>query len=128
MTGDEQGLEAAEAAFNRAMISNQVSEIRLCITPDWVLVTPGRGPMPAEVMLEAIAAGRLTHDSMNKETHALRLFGDVAVVTSRGQNSGRFSGRRFEADEWITSVYRRVDGAWLCELTQLTPATASAQS
>jgi len=51
-------------------------------------------------------------------------YGDVAVVTARGQNTGHFRGKRISADEWVTDVYRKVDGRWLCVLTHLTPVAA----
>ncbi len=47
MNDDEQSLRAAEEV-NDAMISNDVARIRTCITYDWMLVTPERGPISAE--------------------------------------------------------------------------------
>lgn len=122
MTGDEQALVAAEDAFNRAMVSNDVDEIRRCLSPGWTLVTPERGPVPGEAVLNAIADGTLVHDSMTKRSSVIRVFGDVAFVTGRGRNSGWFRGMPMDADEWITDIYRLVEGRWLCELTHLTPA------
>lgn len=119
---DRAALEAAEEAFNAAMVSNDPARIALCITPDWVLVTPERGPVPAAAMLEAIGSGILSHDRMVKVTHHMHLMGAVATVTARGQNSGRFRGAPIAADEWVTDVYRRVGGEWRCVLTHLTPA------
>ncbi|MCR4265937.1 nuclear transport factor 2 family protein [Nitratireductor sp. ZSWI3] len=115
-------LEAAEQAFNAAMVSNDPDEIRKCITDDWVLVTPESGPLPAEKMLGLIASGSLTHDTMTKTIYHTHDLGDVATVTGRCQNSGRFQGAPISADEWVTDVYRRVDGEWRCVLTHLAPA------
>lgn len=57
------------------------------------------------------------------EVARVRAFsGDVAFVTGRRRNSGWFRGMPMVADEWITDIYRQVDGRWLCELTHLTPA------
>jgi ketosteroid isomerase-like protein len=122
MTQDERALAAAEDAFNQALVSNDVDEIRKYITAEWVLVTPERGPLPGAIILGAIESGTLGHDSMTKETHLVRIFGDVAFVTGRGQNTGWFRGEPMQADEWITDIYRRIDGRWICELTHLTPA------
>lgn len=122
MTPDEHALVAAEDAFNRALVSNDVNEIRKCITADWVLVTPERGPLSGAIILDAIESGTLGHDSMTKQTHLIRIFGDAAFVTGRGQNTGWFRGEPIRADEWITDIYRRIDGRWMCELTHLTPA------
>jgi ketosteroid isomerase-like protein len=119
---DRAALEAAEEAFNAAMVSNDPARIADCITPDWILVTPERGPVPARAMLDAIASGALSHDRMEKQTHHMHLMGEVATVTARGQNCGNFRGAPIAADEWITDVYRRIEGRWRCVLTHLTPA------
>ena len=124
MTADEQALVDAEAAFNRAMITNDAAKIRQCISADWVLVTPERGPVPGAAVLDAIASGTLVHNTMTKQSRVVRTLGDTGFVTGRGQNTGWFRGHPISADEWITDIYRRVDGRWLCELTHLTPAAA----
>lgn len=115
-------LEAAETAFSSAMISNDPDRIRKCITLDWTLVTPERGPIAAEQVLKAIGGGILVHDTMTKVTHHISVHGDTATVTGRGQNTGWFRGLPIAADEWITDVYYRVDGQWRCALTHLAPA------
>jgi ketosteroid isomerase-like protein len=116
-------LQEAEDAFNRAMISNDVGQISACIADDWVLVTPEAGIVPRARILHVIAAGELGHDSMTKAVARVKVYGDIAVLTARGQNTGWFRGQRISADEWITDVYRKVDGRWLCVLTHLTPAS-----
>ncbi len=115
-----------EEAFNQAMISNDVSRIRACITDDWVLVTPAAGIVPGSRILHVIATGELSHDTMTKDVARVKVYGETAVVTGRGQNTGQFMGRSIAADEWITDVYRKVDGRWLCVLTHLTPVTPAA--
>ncbi len=118
---DTAALEAAELAFNAAMISNDPDRIAACITPDWVLVTPERGPITARDILAAIRSGALSHATMVKVTHHIHLMGDAATVTGRGQNTGLFCGKPIAADEWITDVYHRQSGQWRCVLTHLTP-------
>jgi ketosteroid isomerase-like protein len=113
---------AIENAFNAAMISNDIGEIADCIADEWVLVTPEVGPVSRDGMLAAIGSGLLSHDTMTKEIVRVEVYGDVAVVTGRGHNTGMFKGQPIEADEWITDVYRKVESRWLCVLTHLTPA------
>ncbi|HZV39424.1 MAG TPA: nuclear transport factor 2 family protein [Pseudoxanthomonas sp.] len=111
-----------EDAFNQAMISNDVERISRCVTDDWILVTPEAGPVPRSRILDVIGSGRLSHATMTKvATHAC-VIGDIAWVTGRGQNTGTFNGQPMAADEYITDIYRKVDGAWRCMLTHLTPA------
>lgn len=122
MTAEIEEFTAIENAFNDAMVSNDIARIADCISDDWVLVTPEVGPVSREGMLEAIGSGRLTHDSMVKTLVRVKVYGDMAVVTGRGQNTGTFRGAPIAADEWITDIYRRIDGCWRCVLTHLTPA------
>jgi ketosteroid isomerase-like protein len=114
---------AIENAFNEAMVSNDVEKISACISEDWVLVTPESGPVSREGMLAAIGSGVLSHDMMTKKTVRVKTYGDIAIVTSRGQNSGMFRSAPIAADEWITDVYQKSGKGWLCVLTHLTPAT-----
>ena len=114
-------LAAVEEAFNRAMVSNDVLQISACVADDWVLVTPEVGVVTRARILHVIESGELSHDSMTKEVGRVKVYGDIALVTARGRNTGQFRGRRLNADEWVTDVYRKVDGRWLCVLTHLTP-------
>ena len=116
---------AHEDAFNAAMVSNDVAQIAACISDDWVLITPEVGPVSREGMLAAIASGTLTHATMTKDIGSVRVYGDTAIVSGRGQNTGTFRGQPISADEWITDVYRLVEGRWLCVLTHLTPVARS---
>jgi len=117
-------LAQVEEDFNQAMVSNDVSRIGACVTDDWVLVTSEVGVVPRSRILHVIESGELSHDTMTKHVVRVRAYGDVAVVTARGQNTGQFGGQRISADEWVTDVYRKVDGRWLCVLTHLTPVAA----
>lgn len=121
-TNDMAFFEALEAQFNRAMVSNDVDQIAQCITEDWVLVTPEVGPVSREAMLDAIRQGRLSHNTMTKSLARVAVYGDMAIVTGRGRNTGQFQGQAISADEWITDVYKRFDSGWKCVLTHLTPA------
>ena len=114
-------LARVEEDFNRAMVSNDVARISACVADDWVLVTPEGGVVPRSRILHVIETGELSHDTMTKDVRRVRVYGEVAVVTARGQNTGHFRGRRIGADEWVTDVYRKIDGRWLCTLTHLTP-------
>ena len=114
--------QAIEDQFNDAMVSNDVVRIADCITDDWVLVTAEKGPVSREAILHVIGTGKLAHDSMTKAIARVKRYGDTAVVTGRGQNTGTFLGEPIRADEWITDIYRLIDGRWRCVLTHLTPA------
>lgn len=114
-------LEAVEEAFNRAVISNDVAAIASCTSEDWTLVTPEAGPVSRDRFLYVVSQGILSHDSMTKDISRVRVYGDVAVVTGRGRNTGTFHGAAISADEWVTDVYVKIGNRWICTLTHLTP-------
>lgn len=58
---------------------------------------------------------------MKKKILRVKIYGDSALVTGRGQNTGTCQGQPMEADEWITDVYKRENEKWLCVLKHLTP-------
>ena len=89
-------------------------------------MTPEVGVVPRARLLHVIEAGELSHDTMTKEIVRVKVYGDIAVVTARGRNTGSFRGAPISADEWVTDVYRRIEGRWLCVLTHLTPVGCQA--
>ncbi len=110
-----------EDNFNRAVVTNDIAEIKKCITSDWVLVDSQGGIIPQERFFEVLKQGLLSHSAMSKEVLRVKMYGGVALVTGRGQNTGTWQGEPMEADEWITDVYKKDGDEWLCVLTHLTP-------
>jgi ketosteroid isomerase-like protein len=96
-----------EDNFNNAVISNRVDEIKKCITSDWVLVDSQGGIIPQEGFFKVLEQGLLSHSSMTKKILRVKVYGDIALVTGRGQNTGTWQGHPMEADEWITDVYKK---------------------
>jgi len=124
MSSDSQLLEefqAVEERFNVAMISNDPDQIANCVTDDWALVTMESGPVDRKSLLGIIEAGILTHSTMTKNVSRAKLYGNVAVVTGRGQNTGTFQGEPIKGDEWVTDVFIRTDEGWRCVITHLSP-------
>ncbi|MEO8474419.1 MAG: nuclear transport factor 2 family protein [Chryseolinea sp.] len=110
-----------EDNFNQAVISNSVDEIKKCITGDWVLVDSQGGIIAQEGFFKVLEQGFLSHSTMTKNILRVKVYGDIALVTGRGQNTGTWQGRPLNADEWITDVYKKESDKWLCVLTHLTP-------
>ena len=116
-----QQFQKIEDAFNNAVITNSVAEIKKCITNDWVLVDSQGGIIPQEKFFSVLEQGLLSHSTMSKEVLRVKVYRDVALVTGRGQNTGTWQGKPMEADEWITDVYKKENEKWLCVLTHLSP-------
>ena len=118
MTPLEQ-FQKLEDEFNKAVISDNVEEIKKCITADWVLVGEG-GIFLQEEFFNMLEQGRLSHNSMTKDFFRVKVYGEIALVTGRGQNTGSWQGQPMEAGEWITDIYKKENDNWLCVLTHLT--------
>jgi ketosteroid isomerase-like protein len=110
-----------EDNFNAAVVSNNVDEIKKCITDDWVIVDAQGGILPQERFFTVLEQGLLSHSTMTKEILRLKIYGDIALVTGRGQSTGSWQGKPLQADEWVTDVYKKENDKWLCVLTHLTP-------
>jgi uncharacterized glyoxalase superfamily protein PhnB len=103
-----------------AIVADDAEAIGRFATPDWVLIATN-GITPGSTFLELVAAGDLTHDTMNLKVERVAPVSDTTVlVTTRGTNSGAFRGEPFTADEWATNVFVWDGERWRCALTQLT--------
>ena len=117
----ERLFQKIEDDFNKAVISNSIDEIKKCISSDWVLVDTQGGIISQESFFNVLKQGLLSHSTMTKEVLRVKIYGEIALVTGRGQNTGTWQGRPMKADEWITDVYKKDNDKWLCILTHLTP-------
>jgi hypothetical protein len=48
--------------------------------------------------------------------------GDAAILTARKRSSDTWDDDAYTADEWISEVWVRRSGIWLCALSQKSPA------
>lgn len=53
-----------EDNFNRAVVTNDIAEIKKCITSDWVLVDSQGGIIPQERFFEVLKQGLLSHSAI----------------------------------------------------------------
>ena len=120
--GDREEFAALLKAWAAAIVEDDAKAIDRFVEPDWVLVGE-TGIHSRKQFLEAVASGKLTHETMTHEVHRVHIYGNVAVATVRVANNGTYKGTPFEADEWSTDVFVSSRGAWRCVLTHLTPAS-----
>ncbi|MCB0741844.1 MAG: nuclear transport factor 2 family protein [Chitinophagaceae bacterium] len=83
-----------EENFNRAVVSNSVNEIKKCITKDWILVDSQGGIIPQERFFQVVEQGMLSHSTMTKEILRVKIYGAIALVTSRGKNTRKLARTR----------------------------------
>ncbi len=92
---------------------------------DWVLIGTEGGITQRATFLNAVRSGSLVHTQMDFEDIRAKVYGDTAVITSRGTSSGTWEGNPFSFYEWSSSTFVRKNEKWLCVLTMLTPANSA---
>ncbi|WP_067463698.1 nuclear transport factor 2 family protein [Nocardia amamiensis] len=122
---DKTGFQALLDKWAAAIVANDADSIGSFATSDWILTGPEGGPGDRETFLSLVASGDLTHSEMEFELLEVRVFGEVAVILAHGTNKGAWRGEPFSSDEWVTEVFVREDGAWLCTMSALTPNYAA---
>lgn len=115
--------QALEDDFNEAWTSNNTERISTFISDDWFLLEPQFGIVSREKFLRVIENAELSHVSMKKKVMQVKLLGDVAIVTARGFNKGSFRGEVFDAELWVTNIYKRENRNWICIMTQEAPVS-----
>jgi ketosteroid isomerase-like protein len=109
------------AAWDAALVSNDAEAVAAFMADDWAYVGP-TGAVPKADVVGWIASGQLAHHTMETIGDAhVAVYGDSAIVTARKQSSGAGNGVSYTADEWISEVFVRNDGRWLCVLSHECP-------
>jgi ketosteroid isomerase-like protein len=112
---------AISVARDAVLVTNDAEAIAASMSDDWVYVGP-TGPIPKTDIIGWIATGRLAHHEMRTvDGPRVAAHGDTVLVTARMASAGIWDGVAYTADEWITDVYSRTGGRWLCILSQKCP-------
>jgi ketosteroid isomerase-like protein len=112
---------AAEQEIARAMASNDADGITRSLADDWaVIATSGAVAEGKSVFADGIKSGFLTRKTFEISEPRVRLYGDVALVTTKVQTSGMLQGKPFDVTERQTDVLVWKDGGWKSVLTHET--------
>ena len=118
----EEDVKRACLAWDEAMTRNVVSEIGSYMSDDWICVGTEGGINTKEAFLSWIASGDLAHTTMSSDEMHVKMYGDTAIVVSRGTSAGSYQAAAFSLYEWSSNVFVLRDGNWQCVHTMLTPA------
>ena len=109
---------AAEEELTRAMRDNDADGIARSLSDDWAVISARGGVGEGKsIFPEGIKSGFLKHTAYEVSEPRVRLYGDMALVTTKVHNVGTFGGKPFDAMERQTDVWLWKDGAWKCVLT-----------
>jgi hypothetical protein len=120
ISGANPDIKQFEAAFSSALARNAVGELEGYLSDDWKIISGDGDIIDKKRFLKVIASGDLKHTKMTSENQTIRRHGDVALVTARAKSTGTYKNMPFDTDEIGTDVIVRIQGHWVCVLTQLT--------
>jgi ketosteroid isomerase-like protein len=116
-----EGALAAEQELARAMQANDAAGIERLLADDWaVIATTGGVGEGKSIFADGIKSGYLTRKTFEISEPRVRLYGNIAVVTTKVKTSGTFQGKPFDVSERQTDVLRWQHGAWKVVLTHET--------
>lgn len=105
----------------KAIVANDAAAIGSFMSDDWIMVS-NMGICDKPKFLSFVESGDLTHSAMDlAELARIEVYGDTAVSASRVTNTAHYRGQTFEANEWNSDVFRKINGEWKCVLTHITP-------
>ena len=124
MKGSEEVIATARE-WDRAMVTNDAEAIGRYMDEDWTIIGSDGSVGDKASFLALIESGTLSHDVMESDEMNVRVYGDSAVVTSRGVSGGQYQGRAFHEVERVSCVFVRREGLWKCVLTHLSRMAVS---
>jgi ketosteroid isomerase-like protein len=116
---------AAEQDIARAMRENDGAALERMLADDWiVIVTTGGVGEGKSTFPDGIKSGYLTRKTFELSEPRVRLYGNVALITTKVKLSGMFKGKPFDVMERQTDVLHWEHGGWKSVLTHETKIAA----
>jgi len=111
---------AAEEELTRALRDNDPDGIARSLSEDWAVISARGGVGEGKsIFPNAIKSGYLKHTAYETSEPRVRIYGNVALVTTKLHNAGTFGDKHlpYDAMERQTDVWFWKDGRWKCVLT-----------
>lgn len=119
----EANIKATFRRYDQALRTGDPVAVAPFWADEYVFVNPAGERVTRAERLANLRASRTTFDSLapQPKEEQVRVYGDVAVLTSVLTIAGRYSGRRHRGDYRALVVVVKRDGRWQQVVSQLTP-------
>ena len=88
---------------------------------DLTFINPGGAVLTKAQRLADIQSGANRFDSLEASDRAVKVYGDVAVMTSLTTMKGQYGGQEASGQYRVTNVFARRGGVWQIVSLQMTP-------
>jgi hypothetical protein len=120
MSSKDQLLDAFDC-LRSALLSNDVQALEKVLAYEYIGYDPSGDPQDRKMSIEAYQPGCANLDTYEVEDVAVRIIGEVGVITGTGYIHGTFAGCEFEHTLRFLDIYVDRDGGWQLYLSQVTP-------
>jgi hypothetical protein len=107
-----EGAVAADQAIAAAMLANNADELAPLLAADWLVVNTQGRTGDRDDMLGGMRSGQITRKTLTLSNPRVRLYGDVALVTTNVATSGVLNQKDFDVQETQTDVLVWKNGVW----------------
>jgi hypothetical protein len=107
-----EGAVAADQAIADAMLANSAEKLAPLLADDWIVVNTQGRIASRDGLLENVRSGLFIHRTLTLSNPRVRIYGNVAVVTTHVATTGLVTHKGFNVEETQTDVLVWKDGAW----------------
>jgi ketosteroid isomerase-like protein len=107
-----------------AMIRGDAQALGRLLSDDYI-GTGARGAVRNKAqVLAQYSSGEVRYESIDAAALAVRLYGNVAVVTGRTSSKGKEKGKSVDSEHRFTRVWVQQQGRWMLVASHSSPAEA----
>lgn len=127
-TNAEQEVTQLTDQYIAALKSKDAAALQRIWGDDLTFINPGGGVLTKAQRLADIQSGANRFDSLETSDRTVRVYGDVAVMTSLTTMKGQYGGQDASGQYRVTNVFAKRGGEWQIVSLQMTPiATPSVE-
>ena len=116
----EDSIRALEEARGQALIRQDTVALSRMLAPEFTEISRLGTVRSRADNIRDIASGTLRLATVRYDSQAVKIYGDVAILTGIADNTGTFAGMPFTGRIRYTRVFVRRDGRWQAVLMQQT--------
>jgi hypothetical protein len=94
------------------MLANNADQLAPLLAADWLVVNTQGRTGDRDDMLGGMRSGQITRKTLTLSNPRVRLYGDVALVTTNVATSGVLNQKDFDVQETQTDVLVWKNGVW----------------
>lgn len=116
----EQELLALETAWDDAVAAKDTTALERIIADDFVMIGADGTVSDKRLLIAGITDPQLQIEPFHTEDVRVRVYGNVAVLTGRYSQRGRWKGEAYQTAARYTDVYVRSGARWRAVSAQAT--------